>query len=148
MTGLFLIIIIPVASLIATLAVRWIANRPEPQDLTPITPEELYREKPAIFVADVSYEYIDILLESIEDTLDSGFSESQRELLVQRLTALAGERITYAVYPVQFLGQSSDLLMHFMRFDEDTVRCRFEATPLVINRVKTLISRLPHKAAV
>ncbi len=134
------------ASFIGTLIVRWLANRPEAPDMTPITDEELYREKPEHVMADFSYEYIDPLLESVEVAVDGGFTERQRQSLATRVNHLDVRQITYAIYPVQYRGACNDLLMHFVRLDDDHFRCRLEANAPVIDKMKELVARLPRKA--
>ena len=148
MGGLFFAILVPLSTLIATLVIRWIVNRPDPGDGHPVSPEDLNREKPEVTVVDISYEYLDPVLESIEDTIDWGISPSQRESLVERIDKLVQEGVTSAIFPIQYMSVTSDLLMHFMRIDQDIVRCRFEGTPVIVGKVKSLLTKVPLKTQV
>lgn len=145
MGGVLLGFVIAFSGLLATLIVRWMADRPEPADRIPISPEELKREKPDEVCVDISYEYLDPVLESIEDTLDWGFSESQRTSLVQRIVKLHRETVTSAIFPIQYNDVPSDLLMQFMRVDRDVVRCRFQGNFVLLAKVRELLAKTPQK---
>ena len=143
MGGVILGLLISVSCLVGTLVVRWLTNRPEPSDGIPITPEELQREKPDYVCVDISYEYLDPLLESIEDTVDWGFTEAQRISLVQRIVKLQRHSTTSAIFPVQYNDVASDLLMQFMRVDRDVVRCKFQCEPVLVAKLRELLSKTP-----
>jgi hypothetical protein len=141
--GLFFVLAIPLISALALLILRGMMDRNGIEETTPVTAEELQREKPEFFVADLSLEYADPFLENIEDLLDHGFSEEQRLKLMERINRLHPLTVTEAIYPVQFLGASADLLIHFLRLDNAMVRCRMESSPVIIGKIKALLAQFP-----
>lgn len=139
------LMLIPVSMLIAGVVVRWMVNRPEPNDGRPVSAEDLYREKPESMVLDLSDEYLDAFLESVEDCVDFGFNARQRESLADRVANLGPGQVTYAMFPIQYAGTSSDLIMHFLRLEPDLIKCRFDAAPRIMHKIRRLADGLPQR---
>jgi len=140
------LLVVPISAAVSALVVRWMLNRPERYAGSPVTSEELHRERPDSLVVDVTYEYLAPVLEQVEHTVDWGFSSAQRESLERRVGDLRLLDIASAIFPVRHEARASDLLMHFMRMDEDVVRCRFEGTPALVARIRLLLAGVPQRA--
>jgi hypothetical protein len=141
---------LPLVGAVITLAVvfflRWRMNRLDYSGQTPVSEEELEREKPASVFADVAMDDLDELLGQIECAIDWGFSEEQKTSLSLRVNGLFPGMMTYAVFPVRYNVESMDVLMHFGRVDPTTVRCRFESNAALISRIGRILRGLESSA--
>jgi hypothetical protein len=146
----FLIIVIPIgaiAYLVFRVFLNWQANRPNSGDGIPVSPEELNREKPESIIADISYDYLDPLLERIEHATDWGFNSNQRAALILRANSLFPGHTTYAIFPVQYDAAPTDLLIHFGRINHEMITCRFQGSSAIVKRIKSFLEDIPHNAA-
>lgn len=144
---LFLPLIGGIILLVATFVVRWRVDRADAGDGVPVSDEELNREKPSSFVVDIPFDYLAPLLERIEHAIDSGFSENQRASLFLRINSLFPGGMTYAIFPVRYDSQTTDILMHFGRIDQLHVRCRFESNAPLTARIEGFVRDISPNAA-
>jgi hypothetical protein len=118
------------------------SNRPEPCDETPVSPEDLAREESPSSTVDLAFDHLDPLLEKIENATDWGFTASQRHSLVERIKALHPGQMTHATYPVRYSATPTDLIMHFGKLDEETIRFRFQTHALLVKRITGFIQSI------
>ena len=137
---------LPLVGAVITLAVvfflRWRMNRLDYSGQSPVSEEELEREKPASVFADVALDYLEELLGQIEYAVDWGFSEEQKESLFLRVNGLFPGMMTYAMFPVRYNVESTDVLMHFGRIDGSMLKCRFESNAALISRIGKILREL------
>lgn len=143
---LFLPLIGGIIVLVANFYIRWRVERADVGDGLPVSEEDLNREKPSSFVVDISFDVLEPLLEKIEYAIDSGFSESQRSALILRVNSLLPGSATYAIFPVRYDAESTDILMHFGRIDLQSLTCRFQSNARLISRIEGFLRDILSRA--
>lgn len=139
---------IPLSGLLGYFWLRWLIERPPPPIKVADPDAEFIDSDPEPQSAthvDLSYEYVGPLLEQLQRLLSGGFSDKQLQVLHERLQRLRRGESTYAFYPVVQDGMASDLLITFIRLEEDCLRCEIQGSQPLIFEIEDITASLPQR---
>ncbi|MEC5128304.1 hypothetical protein VSU19_16195 [Verrucomicrobiales bacterium BCK34] len=149
-TPVLLFAIVGCVSIIGTLIVKWLTNRP--LDHKEYSPEEMSKELESAFVArgvvelTTTIEYLPLLLEQMTASIQTGFPEAQIAALIHRISTQKTYYVRSAVFPISVDSVASDLDIQWVRSSDDRVQMRIEAVPELIQAIKQAANELPSTA--
>ncbi len=145
---LFWLFFIPFSGLVGYLWLRWLIERP-PAPIPVTDPDAEFidsdPEPQSATHADLSYEYVGPFLEQLQKLVSGGFSDKQLLVLLERLQRLRQGESTYGFYPVVQDGMASDLLITFIRLEEDCLRCEVQGSQPLIFEIEDVTAGLPQR---
>lgn len=137
-------------SLLGTLLIKWLSNRP--LDHKEYSPDEIIEELESAFVerstAEVitTIEYLPMVFEKVSASIDTGFPDSQIAALIHRISTQKTYRVRSAVFPISINSVASDFDVQWVRPSEDKVQMRIEAVPELIRAIEQIGEVLPATA--